>query len=180
MVQSNEHGVSVPRLSLPWSAVQPIRGERRQLETHEPTARRDPKKHRLPTSLCEGRQDVGIRVEIYEKRPGREKVSGCCISPATTRAVDDDVSTDPNRLACRNGVRNDRVPGALRAHLPRCSPCSRTSVRRATISVRSCADTPKNTTSWRIRGACSWAVIEAKRFCWPRPSCDGTWTTDSR
>ena len=52
VVQSNEHGVSVPRLLLPWSPVHPTRCECRQRETHGPTARRDPKEHRLPTSLC--------------------------------------------------------------------------------------------------------------------------------
>ena len=39
VVQSNEHGVSVPRLLLPWSPVHPTRGERRQRETLDPTTR---------------------------------------------------------------------------------------------------------------------------------------------
>ena len=78
-------------------------------ERHDGYARRDPKEHRLPTSLCQGRRDVGMRVERDEKRYDREKVSGCCLSSATTRAVDDDVTTDPDRRACRNRVRCDRV-----------------------------------------------------------------------
>ena len=67
------------------------------------------KDHRLPTSLCQGRRAVGMRVERDETNPGRTKVSGCCISPTSTRAVDDDVATDPERRACRNRVRHDRV-----------------------------------------------------------------------
>ena len=69
-------------------------------------ARRDPKEHRLPTSLC---QVVGMRVERDEKRSGCEKVSGCCISATTSRTIDDDVATDPERRAYRNRVRSDRV-----------------------------------------------------------------------
>ena len=65
------------------------------------TARRDPKDHRLPTSLCQGRRAVGMRVERDETRSGRKTVSGRCISTTTTRAVDDDVATDPERRACR-------------------------------------------------------------------------------
>ena len=42
-------------------------------------------------ALCQGRRAVGMRVERDEKRFGREKVSGCCISTTTQRAVDDDV-----------------------------------------------------------------------------------------
>ena len=148
VVQSNEHGVSVPWFLLSWSPVHPTRGERRQWETHDPTARRDPKEHRLPTSLCQSRRAVGMRLERYEKRSCRKKVSGCCISSATARAVDDDVTADPDRRACRHRVRYGRV---RRSHcvrtLQKYSPCSRTSVWRATISVRSCADTPKNTAS---------------------------------
>ena len=87
----------------------PTKGERRQRETHGPTARRDTKEHRLATSLCQGRRAVGMRVEGNEKRSGRTKVSGCCISPTPTRAVDDDVETDPERRGCRNRVRHDRV-----------------------------------------------------------------------
>ena len=87
----------------------PEKGERRQRETHGATTRRDPKEHRLPTSLCQGRQAVGMRVERDETRSGRKTVSGCCISPTSTRAVDDDVATDTERRACRNRVRYDRV-----------------------------------------------------------------------
>ena len=97
MVQRDEHGVSVPRMFLPRSPVLGSRNERRQRETHDPTARRDPKEHRLPTSLCQGRRVVGMRVERDEKRSGREKVSGCRLSATTPRAVDDDVATDPER-----------------------------------------------------------------------------------
>ena len=97
MVQRDEHGVSVPRMFLPRSTVLGSRNERRQRETHDPNARRDPKEHRLPTSLCQGRRVVGMRVERDEKRSGREKVSGCCLSATTPRAVDDDVATDPER-----------------------------------------------------------------------------------
>ena len=39
------------------------RGERRQREIHGPTACRDPKEHRLPTSICQGRRAVRMRVE---------------------------------------------------------------------------------------------------------------------
>ena len=109
MVQRDEDGLSVPRLFLPWLPVHSRRGERRQRETHGATARRDPKDHRLPTSLCQGRRAVGMRVERDETSPGRTKVSGCCISPTSTRAVDDDVATDPERRACRNRFRHDRV-----------------------------------------------------------------------
>ena len=59
----------------------------------------------LLTSLCQGRRAVGMRVEREEKRSGRENVSGCCISATTTRAVDDDVATDPD-------------PGTTRTLLP--------------------------------------------------------------
>ena len=50
-----------------------------------------------------------MRVERDEMSPDRTKVSGCCISPTSTRAVDDDVATDPERRACMNRVRHDRV-----------------------------------------------------------------------
>ena len=50
-----------------------------------------------------------MRVERDETRSGRKKVSGCCISPKSTHAVDDDVATYPERRACRNRVRHDRV-----------------------------------------------------------------------
>ena len=93
----------------PWFPVHSRRGESRQRETHGATARRDPKDHRLPTSLCQGRRAVGMRVERDETRSGRKTVSGCCISPTSTRAVDDDVTTDPERCACRNRIRHDRV-----------------------------------------------------------------------
>ena len=83
----------------------PTIGERHQWETHGSTTRRDSKEHRLPTSLCQSRRAVGMRVERDEKRSGREKVSGCCISATTTRAVDDDVATDPD-------------PGTTRTLLP--------------------------------------------------------------
>ena len=97
MVQRDEHGVSVPRMFLPRSPVLGSRNERRQRKTHDLTARRDPKEHRLPTSLCQGRQVVGMLVEREEKRSGREKVSGCRLSATTLRAVDDDVATDLER-----------------------------------------------------------------------------------
>ena len=109
MVQRDEDGLSVPMLFLPWLPVQSRRGERRQRKTHGVTAGRDPKDHRLPTSLCQGRRAVGMRVERDETSPGRTKVSGCCISPTSTRAVDDDVATDSEWRACRNRVRHDRV-----------------------------------------------------------------------
>ena len=65
----------------PWSLVHPTGGERPQRETHGPTARRDPKEHRLPMSLCQGRRAVGMRVERDEKRPGREN----CLDAALPR-----------------------------------------------------------------------------------------------
>ena len=43
VVQRDEDGLSVPRLLFSWLLVQPRRGERRQRETHDATARRDPK-----------------------------------------------------------------------------------------------------------------------------------------
>ena len=55
------------------SPVHPTRGERHQRETHGPTARRDPKDNRLPTSLCQGRRGVGMRVKRDEKKSGRKK-----------------------------------------------------------------------------------------------------------
>ena len=91
MVQRDEHGVSVPRMFLPRLPVLGSRNERRQRETHDPTAHRDPKEHRLPTSLCQGRRVVGMRVERDEKRSGRENVSGYRLSATTPRAVDDTV-----------------------------------------------------------------------------------------
>ena len=124
VVHSNEDGVSVPWLLLLWTPVHPTRGERRQRETHDITVRRDPKEHRLPTSLCQCRRAVGMRVERHEKRPGREKVSVC--------AVDDDVTADPDRRVYRNRVRYDRVQLAYGKHcvrtLPRYSPYSKTSI----------------------------------------------------
>ena len=109
VVHSNEHGVSVSILLLPWSPVHTTRGERRQRKTHGATARRGPKEHRLPTSLCQSRRTVGMQLERYEKRSVRENVYGCCISSATTRTVDDYVTTDPDRSACRNRFRIDRM-----------------------------------------------------------------------
>ena len=97
VVQRDEHGVSVPWMFFSWSPV------------HPSTARRDPKEHRLPTVLCQCRRAMGMRVERNEKRSGREKVSGCCISATTTRTMDNDVATDPERRAYRNRVRSDRV-----------------------------------------------------------------------
>ena len=47
-----------------------------------------------------------MRVEIDETRSDLSKVSVCCISPTSTRAMD---ATDPERRACRNRVRHDRV-----------------------------------------------------------------------
>ena len=105
MVQRDEDGLSVPRLLLSRLLVQPRGGERRQRETHGATARRDPKDHRLPTTLCHGRRVVGMRVEGDETNTGRTQVCGCSISPTSTRAMDDDVTTDPERSACRNRVR---------------------------------------------------------------------------
>ena len=126
MVQRDEDGLSVPRLFFSRLLVHSRRGERRQRETHGATACRDPKDHRLPTSLCQGRRAVGMRVERDETNPGRTKVSGCCISPTSTRAVDDDVATDPERRACRNRVRHDRVricvPEELREHFAEMQP----------------------------------------------------------
>ena len=58
MVQRDEDGLSVPRVLFSRLLVQPRRGERRQRETHGATARRDPKDHRLPTSLCHSRRAV--------------------------------------------------------------------------------------------------------------------------
>ena len=98
-MQRDEHGVSVPRVFLTWSPVLASINERRQRETHDPTAYRDPKEHRLPTSLCQGRRVVGMRVERVEKTSVREKVSGCCLSTTTPRAVDDEVVTDRQRRA---------------------------------------------------------------------------------
>ena len=109
MVQRDEDGLSVPRLLFSRLLVQPRGGERRQRETHGATARRDPKDHRLPTTLCHGRRVVGMRVEGDETNTGRTQVCGCSISPTSTRAMDDDVTTDPERSACRNRVRHDRV-----------------------------------------------------------------------
>ena len=57
------------------NTVHPSRVQRRQRETHGSTARRDPKEHRLPTSLCQGRRAVGMRVERDEKRSGRVDVT---------------------------------------------------------------------------------------------------------
>ena len=109
MVQRDEDGLSVPRLFLPRLSVHPRRGQFRQRETHGRTARRDPKDHRLPTSLRQGRRAVGMRVERDETRSARKTVSGRCISPTSTRSVDDDVATDLERCARWNRVRHDRV-----------------------------------------------------------------------
>ena len=51
---------------------------------------RDPKEYRVPTSLCQGRRAVGMRVERDETRSSCKEVGGFCISPTPTRAVDDD------------------------------------------------------------------------------------------
>ena len=110
MVQRDKDGLSVPLVLLPRLPVHSRRGQFRQRETHGTTARRDPKDHRLPTSLRQGRRAVGMRVERDETRSGRKTVSGRCISPtSTTRAVDDDDATDPERCAHWNRVRHDRV-----------------------------------------------------------------------
>ena len=109
MVQRDEDGLSVPRLFLPRLSVHPRRGQFRQRETHERTARRDPTDHRLPTSIRQGRRAVGMRVERDETKSDRKTVSGRCISPTSTRSVDDDVTTDSERCACWNRVRHDRV-----------------------------------------------------------------------
>ena len=125
-MQYNKDGVSVPRMFLPWAPVLGSRNERRQRETQGPTARRDPKEHRLPTSLCQGRRAVGMRVERDEKISDREEVSGCCISATVPCAVDDDVATG------QRGVRVGTVfgliecdvcvPKALRAHFVEMQP----------------------------------------------------------
>ena len=59
--------------------------------------------------FSQDRRVVGMRVEKDETRSCREKVSGCCISATTSRTMYDDVATDPERRACRNRVRSDRV-----------------------------------------------------------------------
>ena len=77
-----------------------------------PMANCSPRPERTPSTyvILSRRRAVGMRVETRdEKRSDREKVSGCCISATTPRAVDDDVATDPERRACRNRVRTDRV-----------------------------------------------------------------------
>ena len=56
-----------------WLPVHTRRGEHRQRETHGATTRRDRKEHRLPTSLCQGRRAVGMRVERVETRSDRKK-----------------------------------------------------------------------------------------------------------
>ena len=110
MVQRDEDGLSVPRLFLPRLQVRSRRGQFRQRETHGRTARRDPKDHRLPTSLRQGRRVVGMRVERDETRSDRKTVFGRCVSStSSTRSVDDDVATDPERCARGNRVRHDRV-----------------------------------------------------------------------
>ena len=50
-----------------------------------------------------------MRVERDEKSYGREKVSGCCLSSATTRALFYDFTTALDRRVCRNRVQYDRV-----------------------------------------------------------------------
>ena len=54
VVQSNEDVVSVPWLS----HLHTTRGERRQREILDQSARRDPKEHRLPTPLCQDHRVV--------------------------------------------------------------------------------------------------------------------------
>ena len=108
-VPGHERVKCLVTMFLPRLSVHPRRGQFRQRETHGRTARRDPKDHCLPTSLRQGRRAVGMRVERDETRSTRKTVSGRCISPTSTRSVDDDVATDPERCACRNRVRHDRV-----------------------------------------------------------------------
>ena len=110
MVQRDEDGLSVPRLFLPRFSVHSSGGQFRQRENHDRTARRDPKDHRLHTSLRQGLRAVGMRVEKDETRSARKTVSGRRVSATTsTRSVDDDSATDPERRARRNRVRHDRV-----------------------------------------------------------------------
>ena len=74
-MQHNKDGVSIPRMFLPWSPMLGSRNERRQRETHGLNVFRDPKEHRLPTSLCQRRRRaVGMRLERDEKRYDREKM----------------------------------------------------------------------------------------------------------
>ena len=111
-MQRDEDGLSVPRLFLPRLSVHSSRGQFRQRENHGRTARRDPKDHRLPTSLRQGRRAVGVRVEKDETRSSRKTVSGRRVPTTTTtstRSVDVDFATDPERRARRNRVRHDRV-----------------------------------------------------------------------
>ena len=125
MVQSNEDGISVPWILLSGATMHRTRAERRQRETHDPTPRRDPKEQSQPTYLCQGRRAVGMRVESHEKRPGRENVSGCCLSSSTTCEEDDDVTTNPD--VCAGTVIgmfecDVHIPEALRAHFVEMQP----------------------------------------------------------
>ena len=69
MVQRDEDGLSVPRLFLPRLSVHSSGGQFHQRENHDRTARRDPKDHRLHTSLRQGRRAVGMRVEKMRQDP---------------------------------------------------------------------------------------------------------------
>ena len=185
VVQSNEHGLSIPRMLLPWTPVHPTRGEGCQRETHDPTARRDPKEHRLHTSLCQGGRAMGCEWKDMRSKPAVIKsvwmlpFLGDNTRGGRWRHNRSWPAYAPEPCSVWSSATFAYRKHSIRT-LPRCSPCSRTSVWRATISVRSCADAPKNTTSWRPRVACSWGVIEAIKSCSPRRSCDGTRITDSR
>ena len=123
---ATKNGISVPRIFLPWSHVLISRNERRQRETHGPTACRDPKEHRLPKSPCQGRRAVGMRVEKDEKRSGREK----CLDAAFPRRRHARWTKTSQQIL--SGVRVGTVfgliecdvcvPQALRAHFAKMQP----------------------------------------------------------
>ena len=119
MVQRDEHGVSVPWMFFFMVTLVPVK--RSTPSTGNPwfNCSPRPERHRLPTSLCQGRRVVGMLVERDETRSGREKVSGCCISSTTSRTVDDDVRTGTvfGLIEC-----DVCVPEALREHFAEMQP----------------------------------------------------------
>ena len=174
VMHSNEYGVSVAWMLLPWTLVHPTRGERRQRETHDPNARRDPKEHRLHTSLCQGRRAMGMRMERREKRssrsfPRRRHARWTMTSQQITTGLR--AGTMFGMIECDGSIAYALCGDAARVQE---HPFD---ARRSLSFMRRYA---KNTTSWRLRVVCSWEVIETTRSFSPRRSCDGTWTTDSR
>ena len=119
-----------------------------------------------------------MRVERDETRSARKTVSGRCISPTSTRSVDDDVATDPERRARWNRVRHDRVGHSRAGRTARAlcrdaarvqeHPSDARGSRSVHASIRRSAQHHDDSEA-HARGQ----LFTAIRYCSPRLCCDG-------